>query len=121
LKDRPFQVIFMIGTSKVDLLHCDVEPEVIPFDSECKGTKTVCCDCLVYPIVWTAVNWAGGKSMARAALDWAGCNIGFGRPWESWPATTSRGGTVLVYFLKKERRMGEEKQGQTKPKIWQYS
>jgi hypothetical protein len=30
---------------------------------------------------------------------------------------TSRG--VLVYFLKKEGRMGDEKQGQTKPKMWQ--
>jgi hypothetical protein len=54
-----------------------------------------------------AVNWVGGKSMARTALDWVGCNLGFGRRGESWPAMARGGG--LVYFLKNEGRMGVEK------------
>jgi hypothetical protein len=29
-----------------------------------------------------------------------------------------KGGTVLVYFLKKKGRMDEEKKGQTKPEMW---
>jgi hypothetical protein len=83
---------------------------------------------ITYPMVWTAGNWIGGKSMARigqkygAALVWVGCNIGLGATLGS--AGIGKAGHlwleggVLVCFLKKEGRIGDEKQGQTKPKIW---
>jgi hypothetical protein len=57
-----------------------------------------------------------------AALVWVGCNIGSGATLGS--AGDGKAGRlwleggVLVYFLKKWGILGDEKQGQTKPKKW---
>ncbi len=68
-------------------------------------------------------RWGGGKGRGGEGLVGGGGESGRGvTVGVAGDGKAGRegceGGGVLVYFLKKVGRIGDEKQGQTKPKIW---